>query len=390
MNAPTPTPTADKNNGSVPRSIGLHGRVAVLSAMAGGVSVGGILVGAMTLSGRLSGNAIFATATALFIIGAFLGLLHGTVLGYFGRPAGVTPKQARGDLGRAALYAIPGLALAWLASIWVAMTIVAFYAARTGAIVGAAVGWVGAGIIVAVAAAHAVKAFKNAYARWPERRAGTVLATASFAALLLTFLADRPEIWGVRLRLTEVGAVLMAALLAVWVAGPVVTVALRLARSVPFPRPMAGLGTGRTTAKDLGIGLAVGLVVGLLAVPFTGPAAPAAVGTVVVGASQALVNEVLLRLFVVTAVAWLLLRWNRLGINEALVGAVVAATLIQVLLYAPGAAAIGFASWTGTALFLTVGVALPAAAFGVLFLRRGFTTALVADMTALAAIALLA
>ena len=152
----------------------------------------------------------------------------------------------------------------------------------------------------------------------------------------------------------------------------------------------ATLGTGRTTAKDLGIGLAVGVAVGLLAVPFTGPAAPAAVGTVVVGASQALVNEVLLRLFLVTSVAWLLLRWHRLGINEALVGAVVAATLVQVLLYAPGAAAIGFASWTGTALFLTVGVALPAAAFGVLFWRRGFATALIADVTALAAIALLA
>jgi hypothetical protein len=390
MNAPTTTLTADKNSGTVPRSIGLHGRVAVLSAMAGGVSVGGILVGAMTLTGRLSGNAIFATATALFIIGAFLGLLHGTVLGYLGRPAGVTPKQARGDLGRASLYAIPGLSVAWLASIWVAMTIVAFYSARTGAMVGAAVGWVGAGIIVAVAAVQGVRALKNAYARWPERRAGTLLAGASFAALLMTFLADRPEIWGIRLRLTEVGAVLLAAALTFWVAGPVVTVALRLARSVPFPRPMAGLGAGRTTAQDLGIGLAVGVVVGLLAVPFTGPAAPAAVGTVVVGASQALVNEVLLRLFLVTSVAWLLLRWHRLGINEALVGAVVAATLVQVLLYAPGAAAIGFASWTGTALFLTVGVALPAAAFGVLFWRRGFATALIADVTALAAIALLA
>ena len=35
-------------------------------------------------------------------------------------------------------------------------------------------------------------------------------------------------------------------------------------------------------------------------------------------------------------------------------------------------------------------VALPAAAFGVLFWRRGFATALIADVTALAAIALLA
>ncbi|MBU1908923.1 MAG: penicillin-binding protein 1C [Verrucomicrobia bacterium] len=76
--------------------------------------------------------------------------------------------------------------------------------------------------------------------------------------------------------------------------------------------------------------------------------------------------------------------------NEALVGAVLAATLAQVLIYAPGAAAIGFASWTGTALFLIMAVAVPATAFGMLFWKRGFTTALVADMAALAAVALLA
>ena len=88
--------------------------------------------------------------------------------------------------------------------------------------------------------------------------------------------------------------------------------------------------------------------------------------------------------------AWLLLRWHRIEVNEALVGAVVAAALVQVVIYAPGAAAIGFASWTGTALFLGLGVAVPAAAFGILFWRRGFAAALIADVTALAAIALLA
>lgn len=376
---------------TIPRGIGLHGRLAVLSGMAGGILVGGVLVAAMTLSGRLSGHAIFATATALFIVGAFLGLIHGAVLGFFGRPAGVTPKEAALDLGRASLYAIPGLAVGWLAAIWVAMTLISFYTGRVGALIGAAVGWVAAGTILAVAAVHAIRALRNAYARWPERRAGTLLAAASFAALLMLFLADRPEIWGVRLRLTETGAVLLAALLAIWVGGPVVTAALRMARSVPFPRPLAGLSQVPMTAADAGIGLLVGVVVGLLALPFAGPAsAPAVAGTLVVEVSQAVVNEVLLRLFLVTGVAWLLLRWHRIEVNEALVGAVVAATLVQVLLYAPGAAAIGFASWTGTALFLVMAVAIPATAFGLLFWKRGFTSALVADMAALAAIALLA
>jgi hypothetical protein len=390
MNAPM-TQSTTNPGGTVPRTIGLHGRVAVFSAMAGGVAVGGVLVASMTLAGRLSGNAIFATATALFLVGAVIGLVHGAALGYFGRPAGVSPSQAGHDLGRAALYLVPGLAVSWLATIWVAMTLVAFYTGRVGPLAGAAVGWLAAGTILAAAVVQAVRALRNAYARWPERRAGTVLTAASFAALLVLFLSDRPEIWGIRLRVTEVGAVLAASLLAIWVAGPLVTLALRLARSVPFPKPLAGLGSTRATAGDLGLGLVVGLVTGLLAVPFAGPAsATATFGTMVVEVSQAVVNEVLLRLFLVTGVAWLLLRWHRVQVNEALVGAVLAAALVQVLLYAPGAAAVGFTSWTGTALFLVMAVGLPALAFGLVFWKRGFAPALVADMAALAAIALLA
>jgi len=106
--------------------------------------------------------------------------------------------------------------------------------------------------------------------------------------------------------------------------------------------------------------------------------------------SQALVNTVLLRLFLVTAVAWLLLRWHRVRVNEALVGAVPAAALVQVLIYAPGAVAVGFASQTRTALFLLMAVAFPATAVGLIFWKRGFAPALVADFAALAAIAYLA
>ena len=386
----TMTPRTTTPSAAVPRTIGLHGRVAVLFTMAGGVIVGGVLVAAMTLAGRLSGNAIFATATALFVVGAALGLLHGVALGILGRKAALTVREAVHDLGRAALYAIPGMAIAWLAAIWVAMTLVAFYTGRVGPLAGAAVGWVAAGTILTVAAVQGLRALRNAFARWPERRPGTLLAAASFAALLLLFVSDRPEIWGIRLRLTETGAVLLAAFLAVWVAGPIVTLALRLARSVPFARPLAGLGAGRVTGVDLGLGLLVGVVVGLLAVPFAGPAGPSLFGSLVVEVSQSVVNEVLLRLFLVTAIAWLLLRWQRVAENEALVGAVVAATLVQVILYAPGAAAIGFASWTGTALFLVMAVAVPAAAFGLLFWKRGFAPALVADVAAFAAVALLA
>ena len=231
---------------------------------------------------------------------------------------------------------------------------------------------------------------QNAYARWPERRAGTLLVTASFAALLLTFLADRPEMWGIRLRVTETGALLLSAFLAIWVVGPMVTLSLRILKHFPSGRAASGLVEGRWTFTDIAVGLLVGGVVGLLAVPFAGPAAaPAVAGVLVVEASQALLNEVLLRLFVVTGVAWLLLRWHRVHPEEAAVGAIVAATVFQVAIYTPGALSIGFATGVGTAAFLIAGVAVPALAFGLLFWKRGFASAVIADVTALIALALL-
>ncbi len=393
MNAPT-THSTEASDKALSRTIGLHGRVAVFSAMAGGVAAGGVLVAAMTLTGRLSGHALFMSATALFIVGALLGLIHGAVLGYFGRPADTSPATALRQLILAGLYAVPGLAVAWLVSIWVAMTLIAYYTGRIGALLGVALGWIAAAAILGTAAVMVVRAFSNALARWPERRAGTLLVGATFAALLITFLADRPELWGLRLRVTETGAVLLAVFLTLWVAGPLITLALRMTSQLPTPWRSAGRSAGRWTPTDLVIGLVIGAVVGLLAVPFTAPMAPsvasAFAGSVVAGVGHALVNEVLLRLFMVSAVAWLLLRWHRVHADEAAVGSVAAVALLQVALYLPGALAVGFPSWTGTVAFLAVAVALPAVAFGVLYWKRGLATALVADATALIAIALLA
>lgn len=390
MNAPTTYPT-EAGQKALSRTIGLHGRTAVLSAMGGGVATGGVLVAGLTLTGHLSGHALFMSATALFVVGAVLGLLHGAVLGYFGRPADTAPRTAVRQLVLAGLYAVPGLAVAWLVAVWVAMTLIAYYTGKIGALVGVGLGWVAAAAILATAAVTVLRAFRNALARWPERRAGTLLVAGTFAALLVTFLANRPELWGLRLRVTETGAVLLAVFLTLWVAGPLITLALRLMRQLPTTWRAAAPSAGRWTVTDILIGLTIGLVVGLLAVPFTAPTPGIALaGGVITGVGQALVDEVLLRLFLVSAVAWLLLRWHRVHPDEAAVGAVIAATIVQVALYTPGALAVGFASWTSTLAFLAVGVALPAIAFGVLFWRRGFATALIADMTALVAIALIA
>ncbi len=380
----------------MPRSLGMPGRTAVTWAIAGGVGLGGFLVGIMTLSGRLSGGGLLVTCMALFLIGSVLGFLHGSVLGVMGRPAEMSGSKALRTLGLAVLFAVPALAVSFLVAGWIAMTPIAIYTGKIGALIGCAAAWLVGVVLLAVAAVHGWRALQAAYARWPERRYGTVIVAASFAALLVLFLADRPVLWGIDLRVTEVGAVLLALSLTLWLVGPMVTVALRMIQRVGVPGNV--FDTPRRAASSVAVGLAAGAVLGLIAVPFAAaryglPAAGESagpIGTLVLAVSAALVNEVLLRLFVVTAVAALVLRWHSAHREEAAVLAVIIGTIVQVVLYVPGVLAIGFPSALTATAFLIAVVALPAAVFGVLFWKRGLATAVVADATALLALALMA
>lgn len=363
------------------RDIGAHGWTMVTWAMAGGVALGGVLVALMTLSGQLSGYGIFMTSTGLFVIGAAIGLLHGGVLGWLGRPHDVTAREAGTDLLVALLYCIPALAVGWLATVWIAMTMPAVFMTIRGPLVVAAVGWGLGGAILSASAITGLRALKRAYARWPERAPGTVVVAATFGALLMTFLANRPEIWGLRVRVTEIGGVLLAAIISIWLVGPFVTVALRLLNQLPVKlRPQLGLHRGWGAAADATIGLTVGLVIGLLAVPFSVHAvAPARMGELVVEISRALVDEVLLRLVLTTGIAWLLLRWHDMHREEVAVLTVLTVALAQMVLYTPGILAIGFPTTIAAGAFGVTAVLLPAVAFGALYWMRGFLTALLAD-----------
>lgn len=408
----------------VARDTGLMGRVIVSWTVAGGLLAGGYLVAAMTLSGRLSGNALLMTAGALYVLGAALGFAHGVVLGFLGRPADVTPKQALGRIGMAALYAIPAVTVGFLAAGWIAMSAVAAYLGRVLPLVGAGLGWVAGGVVVAMAVFHGFRALRNAYTRWPDRRLGTVLVAGTFAALLVLFMADRPELWGTRLRVTETGAVLLAAVGAFWIAGPVVTAGLALLRRLreqaaagfapnvgsgfaagfmadfasgvapaTDPDSTAGIDRAPRALASIAIGLTAGAVLGVLAVPFQQAAFTTTtlgpVGGVVQVLSRALVDEVLLRLFVVTGVVWMLVRWYATPGPRAAVVAVVAAAVAQAVLYLPGIAAIGFPTFTMAAGYLAVTVMLPALVFGALYWKRGFATAVLAHATALLAVMLM-
>jgi hypothetical protein len=381
---------------AIERDVGLTGRVAVSWTVAGGVAVGGFLVAGMTLAGKLSGSGLMLAAASLYVIGGLLGFAHGAVLGFLGRPADVTAREAVGRLGMAALYAIPALIVGFLAAGWIAMTSVAVYIGRPLPLVGAGIGWLVGAVLVLYAAVAGFEALQNAYARWPERRLGTSLVAATYAALLVLFLADRPELFGLRMRVTEVGAFLLAAVGAFWIAGPAVTLALALRRrltGVVARLEPAGPQAPRALAS-LAMGLAAGAVLGVIAVPFQQAAfaEAAAVGTLggmVLLLSRALVDEVLLRLFLVTGVVWSLVRYNNTPRGAAAVYAVFTAMVVQVVLYLPGINAIGFATTATTLTYLAATVALPAVVFGFLYWKRGLGSAVVAHATALVAIALM-
>ncbi|HUG40766.1 MAG TPA: hypothetical protein VMM12_09780 [Longimicrobiales bacterium] len=380
---------ARKDGRTVTRGIGVAGRVAVSWGAAGGILVGGFLVAAMTLAGQLSGHGLLVTSTGLFITGAVLGFAHGGVLGWLGRPPKVSRRDALAGLALAGAYAIPALLLSWLVSGWIAMTTVALYAGKTLALTGVAVAWLVGLVLVGTAAGHGWSALRGAYGKWEHARVGTLLVGALFGGLLAVFLAERPELWGLRMRVTPVGAVLLATAATLWLAGPVVTVGLALRERLPSPHPAVGFGSRREAFLGIAVAMLVGIGLALVALPFYQAAYGLGTGTAVSALSTALVDEVLLRLFFVTGLAWLLLREFDLSSGRAAALAVLAAAGVQVLVYLPGVLAIGFPSPLTAAAFLTLTVAVPAVAFGVLYWRRGFGAALVAHATALTALFLI-
>jgi hypothetical protein len=381
-------------NAVLNKGFGMPGRTALTWAVAGAVGFGGVVVGVNALAGNLNGNGLLMTALALFVIGAMLGFLHGAVLGVMGRPREMTWQRAARAVALAAMYAVPALTVTFLVAGWIALTPVAIYTGKLAALIGCAIAWIIGTGLICYAAVQGWRALRAAYERWDEKRNGTLLVAATFAALLTIFLAKRPELWGLQLRFTEVGAVLLALSMTLWLVGPFVTVALKLMKKLPVPG--AAYDKPARALPGIVMGLATGVVLALVAIPFAitqygvagGDVGPA--GAVVAAVSAALFNEVLLRLFVVTAVAALVLRWHAGQREEAVGIAVLAAAGVEVLLHLPGVVMIGFPTMFGAAAFLVTAVVLPAIAFGMLYWKRGLTTAVVAHATALTMIALVA
>ena len=217
--------------------LGLPGRVLVAWVMAGGVIAGGFIPGTASVLQRTSASVGLGAVALLFGLGAAAGLAHGGLLGYIGRKA----QQRRGDAIRSlvlgAVVAVPCAAIAFLVATWISMSGMALSLDELNVQVGSAVGWAAGIALCAWAALDGWRAFRGAYERWNESATGTILLSVIFALLAYAFTRTNPEIWGTNVRVVGVGAVLLAFGATIWIALPVVAVALHLLRRWRGPLP---------------------------------------------------------------------------------------------------------------------------------------------------------
>lgn len=380
------------------RHLGFEGMLPVAWAAGGGILFGGFAVAVFTLMGRLSGAGLFVTAGALFLIGSAFGFVHGGILAYLGRDRDHSGTDFFASLARAVLFSIPVLAVAWAIAGWIALTDVAVYMARPLPIFGVGIGWILGLAVVTVAVAFGARGLRRSFDRWPEARSGTALVLLSFLALVVTFAFDRPDLWWTGRPVGMPGPLILAGGITVWLFGPAVTLSLRALRDLPDGGPpLLGRSVGGGALGAL-LGLGIGGVLGLLVhLTFGGYGVlPLALwsGTpgeaALVGLSQGLLDEVLLRLLVVVGLVWLVLRWKGTIGRGVVAAAVVTAALLHVLLYVPSLMNIGFPTLGAGLGYGVVAVLLPALVFGILFWWRGLAAAVLAHASMVAVAAVLA
>jgi hypothetical protein len=186
----------------------------------------------LVMAAFTSGNPISAsdpfTASLFFLVGAVGGLVHGSLVGIAGRPASVPLAQAFRSIQRSTLWAIPGLALAWLLALWTSMTATAVESMTPWMLVGVGAAWLMTLAVSVWALLEAQTGLTYAMERWPERRPGRVLVGLTFVTLLVAFVGLRPEIWFTDLRPSALGAVFLAMGATLWIALPVLVFLLHV------------------------------------------------------------------------------------------------------------------------------------------------------------------
>lgn len=218
-------------------------RLVLSWTLAGGVAGGGIVVGALTITGVVEPGLELLVAPVLFVVGAVLGFLHGAALAVIGRPACLTRRTALRHAAVALLLAIPLLGVGWLVTECIALTAALMTRMRLPWLVLAVAGWIVGLALCAWAAREGWRAVRAAVARWPEGRMGrigSVVLTLTLAATTLLFVRTRPAILGTGMRVNSLGAVGLAVAATFWVALPTVWAALHLINPDPLRPHMRG------------------------------------------------------------------------------------------------------------------------------------------------------
>jgi hypothetical protein len=203
-----------------PVRVGFVGRLLLAWTMAGGVVFGGFMSALMALMdpGR---STVDATAgLSLFAFGMVAGWAHGAMLAWFGRPRTTRAEECLFRLAHGVMLAVPGAFVAAVLSLSIASGPAAWQAGRAVYWLGSAASSLIALGICAWASVLGVRALRNALHRWPERRPGLVIAFLSGLLLVVLFVLRRPEIWWTDIRVTSLGAVLLAVGVTIWVAVP--------------------------------------------------------------------------------------------------------------------------------------------------------------------------
>jgi len=378
------------------RDVGLTGAVVVSWAAAGGILFGGVIPALGGVDPAIGLTPAFVRATAGFLLGALVGLVHGAALGVLGRRSWLTVDRALNTVGIASLYALPALATVWTTAAWMAVTPIFRDRQQLVGMVGGVLAWAIGLVVIGMALIHGVRALREAYRRWPERLPGTVFAAAAFVGLLVALTSPAPRVAGLPVRIDVAPAVLLAAVVSTWVTGPAVTVGLRL--RVRFrPRVCLRIAGEGTTQRVWSIVAALFGTVFLAAVALPFHGAPYRVPTPLEGlpivpallrsGGEVILAGVAFRLFLVTGLLALLCRGRRAD-NLRAVLAVAGATVVETLVLTPGAVAVGLPGLGATFGYLLATAVVPGLVLGFLYLRAGWSLSLIAHMLAVVLIEL--
>lgn len=134
---------------TVTRELGITGKLIVGGTVSTGLLLGGFVVAAMTLAGRMNGGALLPTSIGLFLVGAVAGLLVSLAVGLVGRPEGLGWGDAVRDAGKGVLYAIPTCLVGAILAGWMGMVVIGLYLGSMLPVIGSAIAALAAGGIMA-------------------------------------------------------------------------------------------------------------------------------------------------------------------------------------------------------------------------------------------------